>query len=150
MGEEASPPITAGFLRARPEWMDRYPGSSIVWEEEADEGKGVGFDGLDPSAMMRAYLRTAASWPDVLAWYRRRFSELGWQEHPIKPDDSWWEWTSVSRPFERLLVMDRGRHPEAGTVIGEWEVPAAIGGMTMFEVMYLAQTATQPRTRGRA
>jgi hypothetical protein len=150
MDEEASPPITAESLRARPEWLDRYPGSSIVWEEVAEEGVGIGFDGLDPSAMTRAYFRTTAVWADVLVWYRRRFAELGWQEHPVKPDDSWWEWTSVGHPFERLLVMDRGRHPQAGTVVGEWTVPAEIGGRTMFEVMFLAQAAAQPRTRGRA
>jgi hypothetical protein len=149
MVENALPPISADSLRARDEWRNAFPGAAVVWEEAADEGVGVGFDGLDPSAMMRAYLRTEASWAEVLAWYRRRLAALGWLEDEIKAG-SWFEWTSSDHPFERILVMDRGRQAPAGTLILGWVVPAELGDTTMFEVMYLAQTAAQPRTRGRA
>jgi hypothetical protein len=44
-------PITADSLRLRAEWQAAFPASTVISEETADEGRGIGFDGLDPSAV---------------------------------------------------------------------------------------------------
>jgi len=50
--------ITVDSLRARQEWTRRFPDAVPVWEQSADEGVGHSFDGMDPSAMLRAMYRT--------------------------------------------------------------------------------------------
>jgi hypothetical protein len=139
MGDDAPLPITAESLARRDEWRRVFPGSETVWVEEADEGRGIGFDGLDPSAMVRAYRRVAAPWSDILGWYRSLFLELGWQERVVK-DDWWWEWTSAARPGEELLVMDRTRIPDnwPAEVHEIWLGIRAEDPGTLFEVMFTA------------
>ena len=78
MGEEVPPPISADSLQARDEWQHAFPGSTVVWEETADEGVGHGFDGIDPSAMARAFFRTSSPWAEVLAWYENLLGTNGW------------------------------------------------------------------------
>jgi len=55
--------ITAESLKAREEWTRGFPDAELAWEETADEGKGIGFDGLDPSAMVRAMYRVLVELP---------------------------------------------------------------------------------------
>jgi hypothetical protein len=78
--------------------------------EEADEGKGIGFDGLDPSAMARANYRTTATWPDVLGWYREHLGSLGWEGKAVR--DTWWEWTNPTHRGERFDLLDRTWVPD--------------------------------------
>ena len=148
MNQPETQPITADSLARRDEWQRAYPGSEIVWVEEVDEGRGHGFDGLDPSAMVRAYRRVAASWSDILGWYRSLFLELGWQERVVR-DDWWWEWTSAARPGEELLVMDRSRIPEnwPAEVHQIWLGIRAEDPRTLFEVMFTAQGAFSETVR---
>jgi len=133
MGDEARPQITAASLRAFDVWQAPFPGSILAWEEEADEGDGIGFDGIDPSAMVRALFRTHASWDEVLEWYRKRLDAFGWQGREVKPH-AWWVWWPTSHPGTRFDVMDQGQtaqHPG-------WPVPEELVGMTAFEVLLRA------------
>jgi hypothetical protein len=123
------PPIAAALLRARDEWRHGFPGAEVVWEEEADEGVGIGFDGLDPSAMMRAFCRTTSTWPEVLEWYQAILGSLGWIGTAVR-SDSWWEWTAPERPGERFLVMDRSRVPES---LQAWAEPQ---DTMLYEVLF--------------
>ena len=77
--------ITAESLKAREEWTRGFPDADLVWEEAADEGKGIGFDGLDPSAMVRAMYRTPAAGADVLHWYRDSLESVGWVRRQPRP-----------------------------------------------------------------
>lgn len=134
MDEQAQSSITADSLRAREEWRQSFPGAKVVWEETADEGVGVGFDGLDPSAMMRAFFRTSSPWADVLAWYQVLLAAHGWLGAGVRSDE-WWEWTAPARPGERFLVMDRSRVPES---LKAWAQPQ---DTLLFEVMFRARTS---------
>jgi hypothetical protein len=125
-------PITADSLRAREEWQ-AFPGAVIIWEQTADEGEGIGFDGLDPSAMVRAFFATASTWAEVLAWYRSILEPLGWQAREVKPS-TWWEWTSSERPRERIDLLDRGQWREWPG----WRLPEGRVGQLGFEVMFTA------------
>jgi hypothetical protein len=127
------PPITAASLRARPERQRGFPGASVAYEEEADEGVGIGFDGLDPSAMARAFLRTPAPWPDVLRWYIELLAGLDWESRVVR-DDWWWEWNLPSSPGEQFMLMDRGRTQIPGLVV-------PVTGTTMYEVLFTARGA---------
>jgi hypothetical protein len=127
--------ITAESLRAREEWTRGFPDADLVWEEAADEGKGIGFDGLDPSAMVRAMYRTRAPGGDVLQWYRDSLESLGWVRREPRRD-GWWEWRLPAQPGFRFDVMDHGvvvEHPG-------WPKPEAIVGMSMFEVLFRASS----------
>jgi hypothetical protein len=126
-------PITAVSLRARDEWSRSFPGAGVVWEEEADEGVGIGFDGLDPSAMVRAFHRSTSTWPEILAWYQDLLGSRGWVGSAVK-GDWWWEWTAPARPGERFLVMDRSRVPES---LLAWSEPS---DTMLFEVFFRART----------
>ena len=127
--------ITAESLRAREEWTRGFPDADVVWEEIADEGKGIGFDGLDQSAMVRAMYRTRALGAEVLQWYRESLESLGWvRREPRRA--TWWEWRLPAQPGARFDVMDHGvveAHPG-------WPVPQGILGMTVFEVMFRASS----------
>jgi hypothetical protein len=129
-------PITAESLRRREEWQAVFPGSTMLWEETADEGKGIRFDGLDPSAMMRAFFATAAPWAEVLDWYRAVLEPRGWQGREVKPP-TWWEWTSAERPGEKIEILDRGRWKE----LPGWPVPEERIGQLGFEVILTARGA---------
>jgi len=129
-------PITADSLRAREEWQAAFPGATIVCEETADEGQGIGFDGLDPSAMMRAFLATSSSWAEVLAWYRSVLEPLGWQAREVKPF-AWWEWTSSERPGEKIDMLDRGQWREWPG----WRLPKERVGQLGFEVIFTKRGA---------
>ena len=140
MAERESQPITAESLARRDEWRRTYPGSETVWVEEADEGVGIRFDGIDPSAMVRAYRRVAAPWSDILAWHRTMLHELGWQERVVR-DDWWWEWTSPTHPGETLLLMDRTRLPDGWPLDVQriWQKLRTEDPRILFEVMYTAR-----------
>ena len=125
--------ITADSLRAREEWRQSFPDANNVSEETADEGVGIGFDGLDPSAMLRAFFRTSSPWADVLAWYQVLLVAHGWLGAEVKTD-YWWEWTAPARPGERFVVMDRSRVPEN---LQAWAQPQ---DTLLFEVMFTART----------
>jgi hypothetical protein len=127
--------ITAESLRARDEWTQGFPDAELVWEEIADEGTGIGFDGLDPSAMVRAMYRTRAPGADVLEWYRDSLESLGWVRREPRRD-GWWEWRLPAQPGARFDVLDHGvvvEHPG-------WPVTEGIVGMTMFEVLFRASS----------
>jgi hypothetical protein len=129
-------PITADSLRRREEWQAVFPTSRMLWEETADEGRGIGFDGLDPSAMVRALFATPSTWDEVFGWYRSVLEPLGWQASEVKPT-TWWEWTSVERPGEKIEMLDRGRweqHPG-------WPIPEEQVGQLGFEVIFTAHGA---------
>jgi hypothetical protein len=128
------PLITAASLRARDEWSRGFPGAEVVWEEEADEGIGIGFDGIDPSAMMRAFCRTKSTWPEVLEWYQTVLGSLGWVGAAVR-SDWWWEWTAPELPGERFLVMDRSRVPE---FLQAWAVPQ---DTMLYEVLFRVRTS---------
>ena len=141
-------PITAESLARRDEWLRAYPDSEIGGGEEADEGRGIGFDGLDPSAMVRAYRRSASPWSEILAWHRGVFIELGWKERSVK-DDSWSEWTSADHPGERLWLLDRSRIPEEwpANVHRIYDEIRAKDPRTLFEVNYTARGALSEALR---
>ena len=127
-------PITAALLRARPEWQRGLPNPKLVYEEMADEGEGIGFDNLDPSAMARVWLQTPLPWSDVLSWYRELLSGLGWTSRVVR-DDWWWEWTRESSPREPFILMDRGRTAIVGS-------PVPDPGTTLYELMFTARGAS--------
>jgi hypothetical protein len=129
-------PITADSLRRRAEWQAAFPASTMLWEETADEGRGIGFDGLDPSAMVRGLFATASTWAEVLDWYRSVLEPLGWQGREVKPS-TWWEWTSTERPGEKIEMLDRGRWEQ----LPGWPVPAERVGQLGFEVIFTARGA---------
>jgi hypothetical protein len=129
-------PITADSLRRREEWQAAFPGSVLIWEETADEGQGIGFDRLDPSAMMRAFFATSATWTEVLEWYRSILDPRGWEAREVKPA-TWFEWTSTERPGERIDLLDRGRWEQ----LPGWPVPEERVGQLGFEVLFTARGA---------
>jgi hypothetical protein len=129
MGAADRPLITAASLRARYEWSRVFPGAAVAWQDEANEGDGFGFDNLDPSAMVRAYMRTVAP-SAVLHWYRDQLAALGWAGTAVQ-EDSWWEWVSPARPGERFDLLDRGRS-SVPTIV------ARIEGTTLYEILFTA------------
>ena len=130
MGAADRPLITAASLRARDEWSRGFPGAAVAWQDEANEGDGFGFDNLDPSAMVRAYMRTVAPWSAVLHWYRDQLAALGWAGRAVQ-DDSWWEWVSPARPGGHFDLLDRGRS-SVPTIV------ARIEGTTLYEILFTA------------
>ena len=134
-------PITADSLRLREEWQAPFPAATVVWEQTADEGNGVGFDGLDPSAMMRALFATASTWSEVLYWYRSHLELHGWQGREVEPG-MWWQWTSTERPGEQIDLLERGHwRPLPG-----WPVPEERVGQLSFEVIFMARGAFSAST----
>ena len=131
-----SQPITADSLRLRAEWQNRFPSATVVWEETADEGQGIDFDGLDPSAMVKALFATWSHWSEVLYWYRSNLELHGWQGRQVKPG-TWWEWTSAERPGERIDLLDRGVWRQ----LPGWPVPEERVGQLGFEVYFTARGA---------
>ena len=129
-------PITADSLRRRDEWQAVFPASTVVWEETADEGHGVGFDGLDPSAMMRGLFATTSHWSEVLYWYRSSLELQGWRGREVTPG-TWWEWTSAERPGEKIDLLDRGVWRQ----LPGWPVPEERVGQLGFEVVFTARGA---------
>ena len=115
----------------REEWRNAVPGATVVWEETADEGVGHGFDGIDPSALMRALYRTRAPGADVLQWYGNSLEPMGWVRRPPRRD-GWWEWRLPAQPGARFDVMDRG----VVVAYPGWSVPEDIVGTTLFEVLF--------------
>ena len=137
MGDATVPPkITAASLNAREEWHRRFPGADVLWEEMVDEGRGIGFDGLDPSAMARAMSRTSAGWMDVLAWYQNHLESLGWIGTQVK--DTWWDWHHPTRPGEKFELLDRSYVPEALRPYA----PPSTG--QLFEVLFTARSSADP------
>ena len=134
MSGSAPSPIKADSLRRRDEWQAAFPTAAVVWEETADEGQGTGFDGLDPSAMVRALFSTRASWSEVLDWYRSVLEAGGWQGREVKPW-TWWEWTSADRLGERIDLLDRGIWTERPG----WPLPEGRAGELGFEVIFKAR-----------
>ena len=130
MADASQPLITAASLRARDEWNQGFPDATVAWQQEADEGVGHGFDGLDSSAMVRAWMQTVAPWSAVLDWYQGHLASLGWQGTAVK-DDWWWEWASTGRSGEQFLLMDRGRS-SVPTIV------APVAGTTLYEIMFTA------------
>jgi hypothetical protein len=126
-------PITADSLRDRDEWR-AFPESTLLWEDTADEGQGGGFDGLDPSAMVRAFFATADTFAEVLDWYRSLLEPQGWQGREVKPQ-TWWEWTSTERGGEKIDLLDRGRWER----LPGWPIPEARIGQLGFEVIFTAR-----------
>ena len=134
MGEEVPPPISADSLRARDEWQHAFPGSTVVWEETADEGVGHGFDGIDPSAMARAFFRTSSPWAEVLAWYENLLGTNGWFGAPVRT--YWWRWRRPDLPGERFDLINRSHIPEGWPGTLDPDEPLA------FEVLF--QVSTRP------
>ena len=135
-------PITADSLRGREEWQAAFPASTIVWEETADEGQGIGFDGLDPSAMVRGLFATAANWAEVVSWYRSILEPRGWHDRDVKPS-TWLEWTSTDRPGEKIDLLDHGRWQQ----LPGWPVPEERVGQLGFEVIFTAHGAFSATTK---
>ena len=127
-------PITADSLRRREEWQNPFPSATVVSEETADEGHGIGFDGLDPSAMMKALFATDSHWSEVLYWYRSHLELNGWQGREVKPG-TWWEWTSAERPGEKIDLLDRGHWRR----LPGWPLPEKRVGQLGFEVYFTAR-----------
>lgn len=92
--------VTADELRATPEW-ERYPNAVVLHTDGADEGVGHGFDNLDPSAYINAYLRTDASWREIVEWYCGRLASLGWELR--EQLDSLW---LAREPGESMVIVD--------------------------------------------
>jgi hypothetical protein len=131
-------PITAAALRSTAEWRTVYPGADLLWEEVADEGAGHGFDGLDPSAMTRAYFQADAGWDEILGWYQERLTSLGWDGE--EKGHEWWEWRAGSRRAEHLWIIRR----RAG--YGMWmPLGARPNSATVFEFGYSVATTPDPR-----
>jgi hypothetical protein len=127
-------PITAESLRRRDEWQAAFPASTVVWEETADEGHGIGFDGLDPSAMMRALFATRSHWSEVLYWYRSHLELHGWRGSEVQPG-TWWEWKSAERPGEKIDLLDRGVWRQ----LPGWPSAEEHVGQLGFEVIFTAR-----------
>jgi hypothetical protein len=129
-------PIAADSLRLRAEWQAAFPASTVISEETADEGRGIGFDGLDPSAMVRALFATRSHWSEILYWYRSHLELDGWQGREVKPG-TWWEWTSAERPGEKIDLLDRGVWRQ----LPGWPSPEELVGQLGFEVYFTARGA---------
>jgi hypothetical protein len=130
-------PITAASLAATPEWTAIHPGAEIVWEDRADEGAGIGFDGLDPSAMVRALFQVDDPWDDVVAGYRARLAADGWIEEHVLPYD-WWRWRNPNRTGASFTVILRPAGP------GMFRPPGIRDGAVVFEVSYRRSPSAVP------
>jgi hypothetical protein len=101
-------PVTAAQIRARPEWGVTYPNAEVVYEQDADEGQGSGFDNLNMNASAWTYYRAAATWEEVVDDYGSRLTTLGW--HRTDAGGPYWThqiWTSPARPGEQIAVTHR-------------------------------------------
>jgi hypothetical protein len=128
-------PITAEALRRRPEWLEPFPGASLAREEDADEGVGIGFDGIDPSAMVRGFFLTTEPWDAVVGWYTSSLEPRGWVGRRIKADD-WWCWQRPAEPGVRIDVSDGGVYRE----LPGWPVPKELLGVRQFQVLFRASS----------
>jgi hypothetical protein len=129
MGNDGRPPITAASLRASEVWGTSFPGSIPISESDADEGTGIAFDGIDPSASVLALFRTPSPWDEVLEWYRERLESRGWRGREVAPA-TWWVWSPPSGPGTRFDVLYRGQYER----LPGWAVPEEFLGMTCFQV----------------
>ena len=128
-------PITAEALRRRAEWQATYPGASLAGEEEADEGVGIGFDGIDPSAMVRGFFRTTEPFEPVIGWYASTLEPLGWIGRTIGAT-GWWSWQRPMEPGVRFDVSDGGVYQE----LPGWPIPPELLGVRQFQVLFRASS----------
>jgi hypothetical protein len=102
-------PVTAAQIRARPEWQATYPDAEVVYEQDADEGQGSGFDNLNMNASAWTYYHApAATWEQVVDAYASRLTTLGWRR--TDAGGPYWThqvWTSPARPGESIAVSHR-------------------------------------------
>jgi len=126
-------PITAEALRQRAEWQATFPGASLAGEEEANEGVGIGFDGLDPSAMARGFFRTTQPFDAVIRWYASRLELLGWVGQRVGGHE-WWSWQRPAEPGVRFDVLDGGVDRE----LPGWPIPKELIGVRQFQVLFRA------------
>jgi hypothetical protein len=117
-------------MQARDEWQLTFPGAEVVWEDLADEGQGIGFDGVDPSAMARTYLRVDADWSVVLAWYQTRLAAFGWNGVEVR--NTWWRWHHPDHPGERIDLLDRSSMPDG------WPITPDPSGPLTYEFLFRA------------
>jgi hypothetical protein len=131
---ENAGPILASSLAAAPEWTATHPGAELVWEDHADEGEGIGFDGLDPSAMVRAIYQVDDPWEDILSGYRARLDAGGWVGEEVSSE--WWSW---HHPDHHRLTFDLLRRAMGP---GTFRPPGIRDGATVFEVIYRCRPST--------
>ncbi len=123
-------PVTAAQIRATDEWRATYPGVQVVYEQDADEGEGAGFDNLDLGASARTYYHAEATWEAIVDAYRERLTGLGWHRRdaggPYWTDQSW---IAPDRPGHSIRVIHRPPQPWE-----PWTYDPNSG--TVFEVSY--------------
>ena len=128
-------PITAAALRQRAEWKSTFPGASLASEEEADEGVGIGFDGIDPSAMARAFYLVREPFDVVIDFYQSQLAPLGWVGRKVEPHE-WWSWRRPAEAGVRFDVLDGGvfeDHPG-------WPIPNELLGLRQIQVLFRASS----------
>jgi len=99
-------PVTAAQIRARPEWQAPYPGAEVVYEQDADEGQGAGFDNLDMGASAWTFYHAeAATWEQIVDTYAERLTALDWRR--TDAGGPYWShqvWASAARPGESVAL----------------------------------------------
>jgi hypothetical protein len=88
-------------LFAAPEMALRSPGEVEVKRRGANEGDGIGFDGLDPSALAERMFEARGDLNAMLAWYDEQLRALGWHEVQSSDDVRFFN----RDPEERIAVQ---------------------------------------------
>jgi hypothetical protein len=128
-------PVTAAQIRATREWQATYPGVEVVYEQQADEGEGAGFDNLDLGAHAWTYYHAAATWEEIVDAYRAQLMAFGW--HRTDAGGSYWtdqRWGSNDHPGRSIALTHRPPQPWEA-----WSYDPSLG--TVFSVMYRVDPA---------
>jgi hypothetical protein len=134
-------PVTAAGIRASDDWPVTYPDAEVVYEQDADEGEGAGFDNLDLGASAWTFYRVDASWEAIVDFYRERLTARGWQRRSDAGGPYWsgQRWTSADRPGHSIALTHRPPQP--------WDSwPFERGDGTLFDLLY----RVDPAPRGEA
>ena len=139
MAEPFQRPVTAAQIRTSAEWQATYPGAEVFYEQDADEGEGTGFDNLDLGASAWSYYYAAATWEEIVDFYRERLTAMGWRRKSDAGGPYWTDqrWIAAGRPGAGIALTLRPPQPWE-----RWSFDPTKG--TVFSVFYRVDPA--PRT----
>jgi hypothetical protein len=131
-------PVTADQIRSSDEWPAMYPGAEVLYEQNADEGEGAGFDNLDLGAHAWTFYRVEATWEQIVDFYRERLTARGWARRTDAGGPYWTDqrWISADRPGQSIALIHRPPQP--------WDLWPFEPGATVFDIYY----RVDPETRG--
>lgn len=106
-------PVTAAGIRAGDDWPEHYPGATVLYEQDANEGEGAGFDNLDLGAHAWTFYRVDATWEAIVDFYRERLTARGWQRRSDAGGPYWTDqrWFALDRPGQSIALIYRPPKP---------------------------------------